>query len=452
MDKPYLHPKFAHLQKEYDSVVQCNRCGFCETICPTYMVSGKETLSPRGRNQAFRQILEGKIKNPASASEIFSTCLTCHACTNVCFSQVPVANLMAHARSIVEEEGSLATIWARCNPLKIFLRILQFSWRWVKKSSLGRFTFYFFLSHRKFFSILLWFTFLLKRAYFSRILKTVHLLKLISPELDAAEELIERVPLWFGGGNRDKKLWKGREKKQEVSYFSGCGIHYLYPQVSRSCIRILESFFPQLNLPNHSCCGLIAHSAGDLKSAKMLAKKNISEFIDSGVNTIIVNDDSCCGFMKSYSTFLEGNIDATAFSNKVKNLSEFLMEFQSPKSNVQSPKPELQKKKVTYHDPCQMGNGHQQFNAPREILKGLPTVSFIEMEEANWCCGGAGSYCLKHPHLAEEVLERKLLNIKQSGAEIVVTQASSCLIHIQYGIRKKGWQDKIKVVHLAELL
>ncbi len=99
----YLLPKYRHLQKEYDAVTQCNRCGFCETACPTYVASGKETLSPRGRNQAFRQILEGTFTNPAAALGIFSTCLTCHACTNACFSQVPVGKLMAEARNVATE-------------------------------------------------------------------------------------------------------------------------------------------------------------------------------------------------------------------------------------------------------------------------------------------------------------------------------------------------------------
>ncbi|MBI3013313.1 MAG: (Fe-S)-binding protein, partial [Elusimicrobia bacterium] len=70
--------------------------------------------------------------------------------------------------------------------------------------------------------------------------------------------------------------------------------------------------------------------------------------------------------------------------------------------------------------------------------------------ESNWCCGGAGTYGLKHPHLSEEILERKLACIKASGAQMVVTQASSCLLQIRHGIETKGWNIEVK--HLAELL
>lgn len=449
MKTPYLLPKFSELQKQYDSVVQCNRCGFCETVCPTYMVSGKETLSPRGRNQALRQILEGKIKNPKLASEIFTTCLTCHACTNVCFSEVPVAKLMAHARSIVQQEHlpNLAE---------------QFIFRYL-------------LLHRALFSIFLWIGFFLKRIGISVFLKKLKLLKKISPELDAAEELVEKVPLHFGIKN--KRLHQAKDAGR-VAYFSGCGIHYLFPQVSLSANQLFQKMGYDVSFPPHSCCGLPAQSAGDFKNAKRLAKKNIDDFLKLGVATIIVDDDSCAGFMKNYVELLDGDLKAVAFSKKIKNLSEFLVESNPSifsrseelfergvreaenlkRSDSLSSAPTLGERprskmfRATYHDPCQMGNGHHMTDAPRKILKSLKNINFVEMEESNWCCGGAGTYCLKHPHLAEDVLERKLFNIERSGAECVVTQASSCLLHIGYGIRKKGWQDKIKIMHLAEFL
>lgn len=427
---PYIHPKFERLWKQYNSVVQCNRCGFCETACPTYVVSGKETLSPRGRSQAFRQILEGKIKKAGEAGEIFSTCLTCHACTNVCFSQVPVAKLMGHARETANQSRKL--------------------YRFVESI-----IFRYFLYYRKIFSILIWTGFFFKRLGISAFLKKMRLLEKISPELSAGEELLENVPLRFGGNCNRKREKTSLEIKlgnspPKVAYFSGCGIHYAYPKISQSCVNILKSVTTNLKCPNHACCGLTAQSAGDIKNAKRLAYKTIQQFGKLDTNFIVVNDDSCCGFMKNYGEFLEDEPTAAAFSKKVKNLSEFLAE--NTFSLFGSQPEEKVFRTITYHDPCQMGNGQCETQTPREVLKVLPGVKFIEMDESNWCCGGAGTYCLKHPHLAEDVLERKLSNIQKTDAEIVVTQAASCLLHIQYGIRKKGWQEKIKVLHLAELI
>lgn len=440
----YLDPKFSHLQKEYDQAVQCNRCGFCETVCPTYVASGKETLSPRGRNQAFRQILEGKILNPAEAEEIFSTCLTCHACTNVCFSEVPVVKLMASAKNVV----SLAY------PLRG--RLLKMS--------------RFLLAKRNLLSVFIWVAFLSKKIGISLFLKKIGLLKKISPELNAAEELIESVPLRFGANSPPIPLYKegwrqgrgvSREKPGGVVYFSGCGIHYLYPKAAQSSLEILKSSREEIICPNTACCGLISNSMGDIQAAKKLAEKNIKKLEGLKAQAIVVDDDSCCGFMKSYGELLEGDLKAIAFSHKVKNLSEFLLNVRSLQSLVLSQvrisdKGQRRKEKglpikATYHDACQMGNAHKGWDAPREILKSFPGAKFVEMEESNWCCGGAGAYCLKNPDLADEILERKLENIKKSEAEIVVTQAASCLLHIGHGIRKKGWKN-IQVMHLAEFI
>lgn len=457
MPSKYLDKKFQERAKEYNQLVQCNRCGFCETVCPTYMASGKETLSPRGRNQAFRQILEGKILNPQMAEEIFSTCLTCHACTNVCFSEVPVANLMASAKNILAQKKKLAGVRF------VLLGIL--------------------LSKRKILSLLLWILFLFKNIGVSSLLQRLGILKKISPELDAAEKLLRSVPLKFGSKSslefrelsleiKNQRLRTSNSKLstlnfplKNVVYFSGCGMHYLYPQAAKSCLQVLKTVASAVHCPNTSCCGLVAHSMGDIPTAKKLAEKNIQELGNTS-RTIVVDDDSCCGFMKSYGDLLERDLPAVAFSNKVKNLAEFLQDaVQSPRSKVQGQNSDGlldfnfglrtsdfgRRLVVTYHDPCQMGNAHKAWNAPRAILKIFPGVDFVEMEEAHWCCGGAGSYCLKHPVLADEILERKLENIQKCEAEIVLTQAASCLMHIGYGLRKKGLRY-IQVMHLAEFL
>ena len=95
------------LKKFEDVVAACNRCGFCTSYCPTYKASGSEAQSPRGRNQLFRALLEGKIKNPSDALESFDSCLLCGECTSVCFSEVPTAQLMMQARQYIHQTKGL---------------------------------------------------------------------------------------------------------------------------------------------------------------------------------------------------------------------------------------------------------------------------------------------------------------------------------------------------------
>lgn len=413
-EKPkHILPKYAHLKKEYDEVVQCNRCGFCETACPTYAATGNEALSPRGRNQAFRQILEGRLKDPKAAAEAFTTCLTCHACTAVCFSQVPVGRLMGAAREVSGAAPSF--------PARMFLRFL--------------------LAHRRLMSLFAVGAAFFKRSGISFVLRKTGLLRAMSPALDAADALVHKPPLLIGGGSA-----KASGPGPSAAYFSGCGTHLVYSGATKAFVRALGASSRSLSCPSHSCCGLIAQSAGDVKGARKLARRNIRLFKALGAERIVADDDSCGGYLKTYGALLDGDPEAAEFASRVRNLSEYLEE-----SGASLPKPAAGKTvRVTYHDPCQMGNGHQSFGPPREILRSLPGVDFVEMEEANWCCGGAGTYCLKHPDLADEVLERKLENIRKTGAEVVVTQASSCLMHISYGLRKK--MGRVRIVHLAEFL
>lgn len=97
----------AFLKKLEDTVAACNRCGYCTSYCPTYLATGSEAQSPRGRNQAFRALLEGKIKDPSEIKDIVDTCLLCGECTSICFSEVPTAQLMVHARHMINEKAGI---------------------------------------------------------------------------------------------------------------------------------------------------------------------------------------------------------------------------------------------------------------------------------------------------------------------------------------------------------
>ncbi|OGR98248.1 MAG: hypothetical protein A2902_06400 [Elusimicrobia bacterium RIFCSPLOWO2_01_FULL_64_13] len=405
MASPYLSHEYLRLEKEYDAVTRCNRCGFCETVCPTYMVSGKETLSPRGRNQAFRDILEGKNPDPKAAGDIFSTCLTCHACTNACFSQVPVARLMSSAREV---SGPKAPA------------------RWIEKA-----VFRLFLPRRRLFSVLVWPAFLAAR---------------LCRWLGFLDGVLPDVPLLFGPECPPRT---GPPSRTATAVFSGCGIHYLFPGAARAFLRVMEKVDGGLVCSKPACCGLIPQSAGDPEGAKNLARKVIADFERTGAGTLVVDDDSCAGFMKGYGELLDGEPGAAAFAAKVRDLSQVLRERGLPEEFARGA---FGGESATYHDPCQMGQGRKETRSPREVLRDLSGLKFVELEESDWCCGGAGTYCLKHPGLSQDILERKLENIGKTGAGFVVTQAASCLMQIGAGIRRKGWEGTVRALHLAELL
>src|SRR3989338_1517943 len=87
----------------YDAVSQCSRCGYCEQACPTYVATGQESKSGRGRNQIVRLMLEGKLDDREAALEALSTCLLCGACTTDCYAHVPTADIVLEGRRMLVE-------------------------------------------------------------------------------------------------------------------------------------------------------------------------------------------------------------------------------------------------------------------------------------------------------------------------------------------------------------
>ena len=105
---------------------------------------------------------------------------------------------------------------------------------------------------------------------------------------------------------------------------------------------------------------------------------------------------------------------------------------------------------VTYHDPCHASRGQGIIEQPREILRATAGIEYRELPEADWCCGGAGSYALAHYDLSRKVLDRKIDNVESTGATLLVTSCPACIIHLSYGVRQRGLP--VRVCHISELL
>ncbi len=105
---------------------------------------------------------------------------------------------------------------------------------------------------------------------------------------------------------------------------------------------------------------------------------------------------------------------------------------------------------VTYHDPCHASRGQGIIEEPREILRAIPGIEYRELPEADWCCGGAGSYALTHFDLSRQVLDRKIDHVQSTGANLLVTSCPACIIHLSDGIRRRGLP--VHVCHISKLL
>jgi glycolate oxidase iron-sulfur subunit len=185
---------------------------------------------------------------------------------------------------------------------------------------------------------------------------------------------------------------------------------------------------------------------GDLAGLKEAAQTNVDIFCGYDVDFIITDCGGCGAELKKYGHHLEGSGPASAFSGKVRDISQVLALHAAELRSRLNPL-NLQ---VTYHDPCHIAHCQGIRREPRELLKLVPGLQLVELGEADACCGSAGTYNIARPEMADRILQRKLDNIAASGAAVLVTSNPGCLLQL-----KKGLMDQlpsVKIMHLTEVL
>lgn len=452
---PKNHQKQAieSIRNYEEMVAACNRCGFCTSYCPTYNASGLETQSPRGRNQALRAILEGRLENPDDARQIFDSCLLCGECTSVCFSEVPTAELMIQARDYLNR------LKPPSKALLFFLkRILPQPRRlaWVLRIA-----------------------FLGKKLGMAWVFKKLGLLKRLSPALDAAQELTRDVPLVFLLERKESRFYlernvmllehahamahqkaagqtKGtssafRSIRPRLAYLPVCGSQYLRPEIGVSTFKLLKHLRQDFLIPESICCGLPAASQGFIDRARAMARENILRAERGRFENLIVDDSSCAAHFKDYPKLFREDTAwlgrAHAFAQKVREMSSFLLQ-----KGLKEPllKTTWTKGPVAYHDPCKAQYAQKITQPPRELLCSIKNLSLVPIPDSDQCCGGGGSYSFTHPEMSRSVLQAKIKNIMASEPRFVLTSSTSCLIQLAFGLRDQA--SGIEAKHINEFL
>jgi glycolate oxidase iron-sulfur subunit len=139
---------------------------------------------------------------------------------------------------------------------------------------------------------------------------------------------------------------------------------------------------------------------------------------------------------------------ALAFSRKVSDSSRFLAQLPGLKM-----KDDGQGKKilrVTYHDPCHLRRKLGIFQEPRDLLQRIPGLQYVEMIDANRCCGQGGSFNILNYDLSLKILGRKTRAVEDRGADIVTTTCSGCLLQLMDGLHQAGLKKEVR--HLVEML
>ena len=234
-----------------------------------------------------------------------------------------------------------------------------------------------------------------------------------------------------------------------IDLFIPCFIDQMFPETAWNIVKILEKTGVEINYnPKQTCCGQPAFNSGDTKHAKKLAQKFLRDL--PGNHPIIIPSASCAGYIKNHFNSLfkddkEYLSESERVSNNVFELTDFLVN----QINYTDFNTEFNHK-ITYHDGCSALREYGIKEEPRILLSKVKGLELIEMEDTDTCCGFGGTFMVKFVPISTAMVEQKVQNALNTGAQYIVSTEASCLININSYIKKQNLP--IKTIHIADVL
>jgi glycolate oxidase iron-sulfur subunit len=412
---------FATLAPLEPLIDKCVHCGFCLPACPSYLLLGRETESPRGRIYLMKGGVEDRVGLTPNVVQHFDTCLGCMACETACPSGVRYAPLIEQTRAAIEIG------YRRPLPERLF--------RWLLFSLLP------YPSRLRF---LAW-----PLAGITAFRRT-GLATLLPRRLRALVELAPETE--HSGTGRDvPEMTPARgDRRTRVGLLTGCVQRTFFAGVNEASARLLSAEGCEVAAPGgQGCCGALALHAGQDEDARAFARALIASFEAAGVEHVVVNAAGCGSAMKSYGHLLRDDpawaARAAAFSAQVRDITEMLGELQ-PSRAVRRPL----RARIAYHDACHLAHAQGIRLQPRALLESIPGVTLVPIAESDVCCGSAGIFNLVQPEMAAELGQRKAAHLTATGADLIVTSNPGCMLQISAALRASGQTRPVK--HIVEVL
>jgi glycolate dehydrogenase iron-sulfur subunit len=412
-------------------------CGLCLPSCPTYLETGRERNSPRGRISLMRAIADGEMGATKAFADEMSYCLGCLACTTACPAGVDYGTLFEASRAEAERSG------VSSSPARSLIRFWTLGFLLRRPRALhmeGR----------------------LLRVYetsgLRRLLRKSGVFALLPRKVGELERQALPIQRQFS----DEIIAAVEKPRGEIRYrvavLTGCIQDIAFSDVNRATVDVLLANGCEVATPRgQSCCGSLHVHNGDLETARALARRQIDSIDPAGYDAIISNSAGCGSHLKRYGHLLAEDpvysSRALAWSAKVRDISEWLVQigFRGPAAPAAGAEPVA----VTYHEACHLCHGQRITSQPREILRSIPGVELRECPEATMCCGSAGVYSLTQPATAAWLRDRKVRHIRSTGAAVVATANPGCQLQIQQGLATDSGTDSkenARVAHPVVLL
>jgi glycolate oxidase iron-sulfur subunit len=374
---------------------KCVHCGFCTATCPTYQLLGDELDGPRGRIYLIKQVLEGAPVTRKTQGHL-DRCLTCRNCETTCPSGVQYGELVEIGRRVVDAKverpaGERALRWA----LKEGLTSPLFA----PAMALGQ----------------------MARPLLPGALKG----KVVARASAAERERAQR--------------WPRREHDRKVLMLMGCVQPAMLPNINSATARVLDAAGIQTVVAEEAgCCGAIRAHLGDRDGGLADMRRNIDAWwpsiVSGKVEAIVMNASGCGATVKDYGHALAHD---EAYAEKARRISELTRDLSELLPDlVPRLQPRLHRKptaRLAFHPPCTLQHAQQLRGGVEAHLGALGFDVQVSPSESHLCCGSAGTYSVLQPTLAYQLRDRKLANLAEVDATVIVSANVGCIQHLQTG-------------------
>jgi len=394
--------------------------------CPVYSVMRHEGAVARGKLMLFSSHLDGELDLSKDYRFFLTACLLCGSCTQGCPNEVDTPALVRAARAELAEKKKNG---------------------WLKRLVLNRI-----LPSRRAMPALL------KGARLGRVLWAKRIPKdsgLRIRFLRGPGKMRRMVPpiakTFYLNSGPPREWTEGRPK---VALFVGCLSNYMRPQAAEAAVRVLQDLGASVIAPRgQACCGLPAFGAGERDAARRLALRNLEAFVPKGGDlpeAITTPCASCAAMLSKHLVeLLPDDPRAREFASRVVPFTRLWHKLAGQKGlavQAESRSGPL----LTYHDPCHLSKGFGEKDAPRAALESLKGARFKEMNHPCKCCGHGGSFNVSHYDLSVAIASSKTDHVLESGADILVTECSGCLLQLSESLGRK--RPGFEVITTAEAL
>lgn len=409
--------------EKFKEIYQCVRCASCLNVCPVYTLVGGHVY---GHIYAggIGAILTAFLNSMGDFEKINELCIGCRRCTEVCPGKIQIPDLIEELRSRVVAEHGLPA-----SAKMIFENVL---------------------ANRKLFHTLLRFASIGQKPFQSG-------------------RLIRHLPLFLAGLTKDRSLpavaatplrdrireitQKIDQPVKRIAFFAGCSNDFVFPEVGEAVYKVLQDLNMEVVFPEaQSCCGKPVLGMGDKETTMRIAKGNIAAFETANADIILASCPTCTEtWEKAYPELFkddpEWSARAAALAAKVREFTSFVAEEYEKAGRLTKT---AGSQKVTYHDSCHMNRGLGIQDQPRKLLDAAEGYELVEMKDCAKCCGMAGAFGVTHTDLSMPILQQKITNIKDSGAETVAVACPACMMQLQGGLDKQ--LPGVKVKHVAQIV